>query len=278
MAILDGLPGIRVTVQSNNSRRNEYPDTDTPLRVDQYTHPREGCATLKYLEVVAESEFIVKCEALAPYMADSDLSFTAEVDGTRIATLVARQANINSGYWHGVIDGYYKRIDSQQISSRPLRFSQLIKVDSDDSEQIRRDSRMMNKVGEITVYVHRTSPSGQEQVTASTDPRTITEVSEKALKGQAISHSVSYGAEKRISRPATAGTVYLDGFYNPLAIFRFKYRSKDALQALLIVARSPTPERIHLAPINPRDQGGINENPSRRVRLANLKVRKHNCA
>ena len=128
MAVLHELPGLRVTLQSNGLRQNEFPDNDDPLKLsNNYILPTAGRISLNYVEVVADSEFIIKCEVLAPYRATEDISFTAEVDGTRIATNVAEYGRLNTGYWYGHIDGYYKRIDHQRVSCRPLQFCGLTK-------------------------------------------------------------------------------------------------------------------------------------------------------
>lgn len=120
--------GIRVTLQSDNLQQNEFPDNDDPLKLQyNYIHPPPGRVSLTYVEVVADSGFIIKCEVLAPYMATEDVSFTAEVDGTRIATNVAEHGRLTTGYWYGIIDGYYKRIDAQRVSCRPLQFCGLTK-------------------------------------------------------------------------------------------------------------------------------------------------------
>lgn len=67
----------------------------------------------------------------------------------------------------------------------------IVKVDSDDSEQVRRDSKLMAGVGEVIVYVHRTRREGLERMMVRPEPKVVKEVAEKALKGQAISHSVT---------------------------------------------------------------------------------------
>ena len=115
-------------MQSQNIRQNEFDDNDDPLKLhNNYIPPPPGRISLKYVEVVADSEFVIKCEVLPPYVATEDISFTAEVDGTRIATNVAELQRVNAGHWHGHIDGYYKRIDAQRVSCRPLQFCGLTK-------------------------------------------------------------------------------------------------------------------------------------------------------
>jgi len=65
------------------------------------------------------------------------------------------------------------------------------------------------------------------------------------------------------------GTVWVDDFYRPMAIFRFKYRSKEALQAMMIIPRSPTPERVQLQPLQSH---GHNRATNRQERVASLKM------
>jgi len=49
----------------------------------------------------------------------------------------------------------------------------------------------MAGVGEVIVYVHRTRREGLERMMVRPEPKVVKEVAEKALKGQAISHSVT---------------------------------------------------------------------------------------
>jgi len=49
----------------------------------------------------------------------------------------------------------------------------------------------MAGVGEVIVYLHRTRREGAEHIIVRPEPKVVKEVSEKALKGQAISHSVT---------------------------------------------------------------------------------------
>jgi len=81
--------------------------------------------SLNYVEVIAESEFSIKCVVEDMDNITCDLSFTAEVDGTRVATNVASMDAINTGYWHGEINALCKRVNAYQVTNRPLQFSGL---------------------------------------------------------------------------------------------------------------------------------------------------------
>jgi len=68
-------------------------------------------------------------------------------------------------------------------------------VDDPDSTRLRNDAKLMSGIGEIVVSVYRTTqveasppPPGNFTVSQHAPP---SEVSEKALKGKAISHGVA---------------------------------------------------------------------------------------
>ncbi|KAK2763972.1 hypothetical protein FQN54_009591 [Arachnomyces sp. PD_36] len=65
-------------------------------------------------------------------------------------------------------------------------------------------------------------------------------VSEKSAKGQAVSHAVSLATAQAVDR--TQKTWVGKGIdTEPVAVFVFRYRSKKALQDLMIIPRSPSP-------------------------------------
>lgn len=269
MAILTNLPGIIVTVVSNGPRDEYVDDSDWALK--EHILPPQGFRTSNFVQVIDDAEFRIRIEVTPEYRVNSGLSFVAEVDGTPICMLSVKYEDLLRETWVGHLDAFVKRISSTQVASRPLKFSSITKVDNVDSEQVKKDAEDMASVGEIYVYVHRTAPGNAAVSNFPTpDPKQIGRVSEKALKGQAISHSVGYGAEQHILRPTSPKTVFLDGQQKPTAVFRFKYRSKQALQAELIIPRSPSPDVI-LPNLNTRDGSGADTAASREARLSSLK-------
>ncbi|KAF7509839.1 hypothetical protein GJ744_007350 [Endocarpon pusillum] len=64
-------------------------------------------------------------------------------------------------------------------------------------------------------------------------------VPEKALKGKALSLSTSFGDTIPTGGTRACKGTYLDSI--PVAAFDFKYRSRTALQQLMIIPRSPSP-------------------------------------
>jgi len=125
MVISPHLRGISVTVYSEGERQNEYPDLDGP-------QPDRGISS--YLEVKADAEFIIKCEVFQSFgPANSDLSFIAAVDGVEIAMYRVPLIDLAlKPLWAGDIDGFYKRVNSNQLVCRPLKFCGLSKGSSSD--------------------------------------------------------------------------------------------------------------------------------------------------
>jgi hypothetical protein len=65
-------------------------------------------------------------------------------------------------------------------------------VDEIDAEQSRRDRKALNGLGEILVCVHRSYETDiPESYYVQKPLESVTEMSEKALKGQAISHGIT---------------------------------------------------------------------------------------
>lgn len=102
-------------------------------------------------------------------------------------------------------------------------------VDDPDSNRVKKDTKALAGIGEIVVSVHRAMqresivPVVANYNVAQHKPPA--EVAEKALKGKAISHGVSYGEQQIVTRTSKE-TVDLDGPQNPVGVFVFKYRSR----------------------------------------------------
>ncbi|CZT46851.1 uncharacterized protein RSE6_07352 [Rhynchosporium secalis] len=275
MAILKDVPGLEVSIQSDNEDLPEYND-EGDFTQSKFAHLSEGSRSQKYVECKTDAEFRIRLVLKHPFKIDcQSLAFKANVDGHGIAQATCSQAwfQRSSGYYMELISARLDRISPTQMSSRALKFSSIKKVDDPDSHRVKKDAKALTGIGEILVTVHRTV---QKDVTMPATGNYITsqhklptEVAEKALKGKAISHGVSYGEQKIVSR-TTRETVDLDGPSNPIGVFVFKYRSREDLQSELIIPRSPTPE-VSQAPVNARPSNSHSATASRGARLALLK-------
>ncbi|RYN23517.1 hypothetical protein AA0113_g5236 [Alternaria arborescens] len=73
-------------------------------------------------------------------------------------------------------------------------------------------------------------------------------IPEKALKGRALSHQTILRAPEVIPKTTQLTCRYMNNDRKPFITFKFKYRSKAALQSLLIIPRNPSP-----VPLEDRD-------------------------
>ncbi|KAE8440358.1 hypothetical protein EG329_008340 [Mollisiaceae sp. DMI_Dod_QoI] len=275
MAILSGVPGLEICIQSfdNNvpADLREY-DDDGGWTYRKFSHLPDAQRSSKYVESKAGAEFRIRILLKHPFkLTSQSLTFKASVDGHGIAqaSCTADYFNRASGFYMELISARLDRISASQISSRPLKFSSIKKsqphgtpfhqfltpftnfliVDDTDSTRVREDAKAIAGIGEIVISVFRTLqrdpilPPPANYRTAQHSPPA--EVAEKALKGKAISHGVAYGAQQIVNRHIK--------------------ETVDDLQAELIIPRTPSPE----APIVPRDRGELPA--ARRARLANLK-------
>lgn len=71
-----------------------------------------------------------------------------------------------------------------------IRLIQL--VDDADSSRVKSDLKLADGLGEIVVVVYRCTPTSEvaHHSGKSKDMSPVTEISEKALKGRAVSHGV----------------------------------------------------------------------------------------
>ncbi|CZR55409.1 uncharacterized protein PAC_05296 [Phialocephala subalpina] len=277
MAILSGVPGLEINVQSLEggvpTDLQEHND-DGGWTFRKFSDVEDAKRSSKYVESKADAEFRIRIVLKHPYqMTSQSLTFKASVDGHGIAQASCTKDYFTraSGFYMELISARLDRINANQITSRPLKFSSIKKVDDADSTRVKEDVKAVAGLGEISVSVFRTMqrdpilpvPANY----ASPQHTPPTEVAEKALKGKAISHAVTYG-DKQVMVRRMKETVDVDGPNNPVGVFVFKYRSREDLQAELIIPRSPSPE----APIPSMDAKNLGNLPAeRRARLASLK-------
>ncbi|PVH81478.1 hypothetical protein DL98DRAFT_369823, partial [Cadophora sp. DSE1049] len=117
-------------------------------------------------------------------------------------------------------------------------------MDDEKLRDVKEDAKRIGQVGEISIVFHRCSEPTPVRSPGSQSEAGTTgtaAVHEKALKGQAKTHTTSLGPGLLV-RKSHVSAVHLDGEDYPQAIFKFKYRSRDALKSLLIIERTPSPE------------------------------------
>lgn len=84
-------------------------------------------------------------------------------------------------------------------------------------------------------------------------------------------NSKSYG-EQSVFQRVIQETTDIDGPDNPIAVFVFKYRSKDDLKSELIIPRSPSPEPAR-RPSQAPNGNNRDDRAAKEARMRELKVR-----
>ncbi|TAQ91575.1 hypothetical protein B7494_g9 [Chlorociboria aeruginascens] len=274
MAILRDVPGIKITIESNRKTLNEYDDDER----GEWTPPNNisapgGRQSSTYVECETGSEFQIRVELAPPFHLGwqyNCVAVWARVDGKHIGGKSFTRNHLANNFYSDKINGVTARIDAAQVSTRPLKFCSISKVDTSDPVRVNKDVKLAKGLGEIIVIVHCANEDHiplPVRIHRRNNFEPVKEIAEKALKGQAISHGVEYGPETRRVQNQHFEFTYPDGEKNPVGAFRFKYRSREALQQQLVIPRSPSPE-VAREPLQNRIPNVGNH---REERLAKLK-------
>ncbi|KAK0247167.1 hypothetical protein LTS09_017689 [Friedmanniomyces endolithicus] len=228
MVAVDLLPGIDISITVAGQALTEHEDHD---------EEQQDRTAIRYIEAVSGQIFEVRIAAQKGFRSGGDvLSFQVHVDGSKVVDEpLLRNSDCISG------DHVIASAGSQSSASvRRYRFAAL-GIASEGPKAAHETSQLKN-LGSIVVTIHQMHMTGAGKAKRSSkDLSTHGVVSEKALKGQALSHSIDFTA------PAASGTVHffkvkrVQGLPNPYATVIFRYRSIEALKSMLIIPRTPTP-------------------------------------
>ncbi|KAF2651346.1 hypothetical protein K491DRAFT_98202 [Lophiostoma macrostomum CBS 122681] len=245
MAVLDAVPGLKVQVFVNGLPLLEYEDDED---VEQ-NRERDDVVT-KYVEATSGANFEIRYTLGTDiWTVDSpghDVQSSLVMDGKRVekicysysphrASAISKLSGVLS-YRHG------------QWTIQRFRFSAL-NIDETSTTRLDRETmEALKYAGQMTVTFHAIKKS--KIVKMPTKERTLEfsnlgTLSEKMLKGQALSHATLLDPPKLCEKgfKYNIGSTFVHGKDQPLATFHFKYRSRSALQAMLLIPRTPSPEQ-----------------------------------
>jgi len=253
MAILNKLPGLEVTININGVPLQEYKqDSDdlyeaSPGLSGEWQDARTVC---KYIEAATDTEFSIVVTGEPEFERSSpSLICALYIDGKWVWEPIFTEPTLRRPKFRSETKGIFVDMPTGRGDQSLLKKFKFAKIEttSDDARvgDLKNDTERMGKVGEILVKIYRGDKGepSQNKLT-SFDPLGdgSGEVHEKALKGQAKSHSVLLGpADEMVKTPLYHTTKRIDGDGFPIAIFKFKYRSREALKSLLIIERTPEP-------------------------------------
>ncbi|RYP52552.1 hypothetical protein DL769_010650 [Monosporascus sp. CRB-8-3] len=237
MAVLDEVRGIFVSIQAAGKKLEE-------LDAQRYPGQDKSCPTFTtYVEAVDNAEFASRLAVDDTYawgLPRHGLAFFVRVDGKRIRGRILEGPQIPScGTWVKTIRG---QCDPDGGSGRWLekrfKFREVNVVEEEET-----DASTPDELGMIQVKVCRVKvgqPLGEPPLYGAGDPDSF-ELSEKSLKSKAISHVTSYSEGRSFRLPSTRHLERHPGDTGPIAIFQFRYRSREALKQALVVPRMPDP-------------------------------------
>ncbi|KAI9874223.1 MAG: hypothetical protein M1830_010050 [Pleopsidium flavum] len=242
----------------------------------------------RYIEAISGAEFAVQYELKPFFRFKSELmSFEIVIDGKRLDAVVVTKAGFmqqprgETGDLTGIQRSYGETWSLEKFKFSEIGTSksyvQTVSTCSDDLPLIAGPDikDRIAQLGTISLEVHRLhggvykEPGNSAYGWIWDELSELSTVSEKALKGHALSHNASLGLPQLTSPQGLwGGTEYLDGEDRPFAIFNFKYRSRswasvqinsrrkadvfpssESLQDLRIIPRTPTPVPLEDRPI-----------------------------
>ncbi|KAL1797330.1 hypothetical protein ACET3X_003936 [Alternaria dauci] len=239
MAITTDYPGIKVEVRVDQVALQEYDDDEAESSTNTMS---------KYIEATSGSEFDIRFE-ITPKWPDHSVSFTSYIDGLSVQSYLVRQDRFMGASHEALIAGPTHTKNGQWFISK-FAFSAL-KIDDSDfrsaEDQLMEDLKEMGEIKIHGFFVKNVrNSSNQEAPAVSTSD--FGNIPEKALKGKALSHETTLRAPEATSELTYLTFDYVNTRREPFITFKFKYRSKAALQSLLIISRDPSP-----VPLEDRD-------------------------
>ncbi|KFY21343.1 hypothetical protein V493_07498 [Pseudogymnoascus sp. VKM F-4281 (FW-2241)] len=242
MAISKSLKGVTVSIIINGSTPKEY---EAPMDETKHDHPNK--TVLRYIEAISGTNYSILIEVSPGYKLKSSLKFVVQIDGWTLPTSPLFLRTGQNSPWNRRIDGNEHVDKNGRKWNKPFKFSALNIVDVHDKDRIKRDASASKHIGEIRVTVTRRQAKAEVQYRSwGMDRNANLEIAEKAVKGQTLSHGTELGEAVR-SREQTRffNSTAQRGSHDPPAVFIFRYRSREALEAEHIIARAPSPDILH---------------------------------
>ncbi len=128
MAILQGCPGIKVTIVSNGTTLEEYPDEEGQFNDKKFSSPPDDRISLAYVECTSDAEFGIKWEVTPEYDPNGEhthISFWAYVDGKGIGGTTSA---VPYGYTYtNLFESALSVVSDTELSKQKLKFCSITK-------------------------------------------------------------------------------------------------------------------------------------------------------
>ncbi|KAA8575659.1 hypothetical protein EYC84_004777 [Monilinia fructicola] len=271
------VPGITVQIISQDKKafpNHVSPDKEPTTEDGELSGYFSSRTITTYIAVTNDTPFSIHLRVDRPYpvkMDCSKLQFEISIDGKFVWDAWCHRPRYhgNGSVWEEIISGM-KLGKGRGCEIKDFKFMGLKTNDACPSyttfERIRKS---MEKIGNIEIKVYRTM-NGKKGGDVKNSKKGFlnknsVEVPEKALKGaEAKSHGTALDAGRRTTR----GDVWRDATHHgehPIAIFRFLYRSEEALKSLHIIDRTPKPSRPSSPDSDCHSDGGLTAAQAKQV-------------
>ncbi|KAL8753253.1 MAG: hypothetical protein Q9184_005478 [Pyrenodesmia sp. 2 TL-2023] len=247
MAILGNLQAFIAV--NGNQRLREYADEDLGAENEN------PAVAVKYIEAVSGAKFTIQVVAKKHMVFKTEaVEIQVYLDGKYVFGRYIYRSDVSrSNSYCLKIGGVTKNIGDHS-EFRAFMFSNVRLTNEASNWGL--DKRDRNDLGSITVKAFHvllknnisrpSDPWENESVDADVA------VQEKKLKGLAPVY-LTWGSlgQKQISNGlfTVIDRAFVDGSDHPFAMFRFRYCSKQALQSLLLIPRTPSPSSLADRPI-----------------------------
>ncbi|KAK8094557.1 hypothetical protein PG997_001242 [Apiospora hydei] len=242
MAVIDGVPGIEVTIWIGGRPAFEYGDPDHSHKPDD----AGAKVSSKYIESRRGEGFSIHVRVNPTYHhqqpSPHTLNLAAYIDGQWVRGELCRENSLSNGPFVAIIKERLTKSRNGTTVKQPFKFAGLATVDDTSSWRVENEREQVRELGTIELRVIRVQELGGSTFNPSTKTSGLVEVAEKSLKGRAISHGTQFGDDAQSSAEANILPSYRDvrrlaGDTDALAIYRFTYRSREGLCQEAIITR-----------------------------------------
>ncbi|KAK4891814.1 hypothetical protein LTR27_009666 [Elasticomyces elasticus] len=229
MVAVDLLAGLDVCIKVNGQALAEYEDRDEEA---------EDRTIVRYVEAVSGQVFSIQATARAGFRSAGDaVSFRIHVDGSECVD-APMISNDRSRFMTSSAVSTGLRSGENRVSL--YQFAPLQTI-SEASHAASGPTKAQD-IGSIVIRLHLKKVIGTgKRIDDAFSGRNVGTVSEKLLKGQAVSHSVAYTAPVVSTVRSTMCTEPVTGVPAPYTTLVFRYRSLETLKSMLIIPRTPSP-------------------------------------
>ncbi|KAI4234036.1 MAG: hypothetical protein LQ349_004042 [Xanthoria aureola] len=232
------LGDLRVIISIDKKNRTDYHDEDTAGQDAKFIS--------RYVECKSGASFSIDISIKKTMNFKSDaIIFYVYVDGHCARNVIITKAVVSSTsgtvYFERISGATRKIADNWEF--RPFMFGEIKHVEQVSGLVAKRHDR--KKLGSIEVKAHHVTQRDFHPAKNSSwdeaESSSQVALSEKQLKGSSATHAANYGKTQPYAGHETVDIDYVDRKDFPFAYFQFKYRSKKALQSMLLIPRTPSP-------------------------------------